>query len=176
MSFRLTTAARPSSTPNYSDHISGGEALVLSDTAIEVSEEWRHLAYTWDKQANGGEGRIYLDGFEVEYKISSADPPAYRYDNDLSEKWLNAAITANGLFYIGRDPKDAEAGNPDKNRYLYGRIDDLAIFSKALNVGELGLIREDTVAPIFQLLATIWQPTGPWTKSPAMTCSMRLAK
>ena len=148
--FQLNDEGKAFFYPNYSDHISGGEALVLSDTSIEVPEEWHHLAFTWDKTAvNGGEGRIYLDGFEVEYKISSTlddeGNPRYRYDSDLSEKWLNAAITANGLFYLGRDPKDAEAGNPDKNRYLYGRVDDLAIFNDALNIGELGLIRQDTV-------------------------------
>ncbi len=119
--------------PNYSDHVGGGDALVMADTLVTIPEEWYHIAFTWDKDANGGEGHIYLNGFEVDYKISSANPPAYRYDSALGDEWINSAITTNGLFYLGRDPNDANAADPNLNRMLYGRIDELILFNEAID-------------------------------------------
>ena len=106
-----------------------------------MPDEWHHLAFSWDSDAeNGKEGLIYLDGFEVEYD--------QKFGPDLTGKWINGAITSNGLFYLGRDPKPPYNSNKKEveNRYLLGALDELVIFNDVINSTQLARIRQDTVS------------------------------
>ena len=134
--FQIDDDGQPFFYPNYSDSISGKEGLVRSSTTIELPDEWHHLAFSWDSDAeNGKEGLIYLDGFEVEYD--------QKFGPDLTGKWINGAITSNGLFYLGRDPKPPYNSKKKEveNRYLLGALDELVIFNDVINSTQLARIR-----------------------------------
>ena len=110
----------------------------MSSDGIPKAEHWYHLSFTWDKDSN--EGRIYLDGEEMTYRS--------KYNEDLSGDWQTAAHTANGLFYLGRDPMPPydDKLKEDQHRYFYGLLDELALFNDVLSESELEDIRQDTVA------------------------------
>ncbi len=93
----------------------GGEE-VYGDTLLKPLH-WHHMAVTRE----GGTLTIYLDGVNVGSREVSAEPMNYRQ------------------IFIGR-----MTSSPDLNRVkalgLVGRIDELAIFNRALTVSEVEIL------------------------------------
>ena len=102
------------------------------DFAIESAKvrstftgQWINMQYTWD--FNTKVMRVYRNGVEVAYQSG--------FDQNIGT-WNSVVNTVNGLFTVGRDPG---AATPD--RWLDGKLDDVAFFNKVLTPAERDSIR-----------------------------------
>lgn len=135
--------------PNYSDDSDIVKRAFVRTVSLNLEGSWQHLAFSWDKDVNGGEGRIYYGGFEQNYDIISAAAGEARThaDPQLDGLWLNPSITTNGLFYMGRDPNDENLldSDPVETRTYQGLIDEVILFNEAIPFNTQGnaQIREE---------------------------------
>ncbi len=116
----------------YPGNLGSDNTLIWSSDTVS-SGVWTHVAYTWDHSLQ--EGRIYLDGVEVNYRAS--------YDPNVSPSWTQIVDTIDELIYIGRDP-----GNPG-SRDFDGKMDDLGFFDEVLTPAEILDIINNGVAANF---------------------------
>jgi serine/threonine protein kinase len=110
-------SASPESFPNTADVNGGG--TVIPDN------EWHHIAGTYD----GARLQLYLDGRPAGKPVEHTGPIS--------------PMLANGFLSIGSEDGPALPGH--KGRYFKGRIDEIAIYSRALSAAEIGNLYEADV-------------------------------
>ena len=150
--FSINDEAQAFFYPNYSDDSDIVKRAFVRTVKLNLEGSWQHLAFSWDKEANGGEGKIYYGGFEQEYDVISGASQEDRThaDSQLQDLWLNASITSNGLFYVGRDPNDENLldTDPIETRTYQGLIDEFILFNEPIqfNAKANAQIREQEFA------------------------------
>ncbi|MEO7653306.1 MAG: DUF1553 domain-containing protein [Bryobacteraceae bacterium] len=105
-------------TNNYED-----DAIRMDSAELLTPRRWHHLAFTYDGSRVADGVHVYLDGKPVEFKIGH---------DTLYRPFRNAGKAFKEPFRIG-------AGGGADRRFR-GRIDDLRIYSRVLDAGEIAAL------------------------------------
>jgi len=110
-----------------------GSVKNYQSSGIEIwNNEWRHLAFTYESDEDGGALRMFLDGAELKnWRL--------RIDSDASVPSLHAG---NGGLRIGAT-RTGQSGEP--TRWFDGLIDEVAIWNSALTPAEISWLAQNSI-------------------------------
>lgn len=132
----------------YSNEQLGDDALVIGSTKPPGPGVWFNVQYSWDIHSGlHGEGHIYIDGSEVSYEKKLG--PAFKaFTTPIDSKV--------GIITVGADPDPFYS-----DRFLDGKLDDVAFYNRVLTQAERDSVRTTGAASAMTGQVAHWAMDDP---------------